>query len=140
MRDAVHRVLDESRELAAQLKLRNEQMAARAGVSRASWRVLAAASRSQATVAQLARRLGLSRQSVQRIADQLVESGRARYETNPDHRRSPYLQLSDSGVSALKSLERELADWESDLDPELELEELETALYVLRSLRAAIRV
>ena len=39
-------------------------------------------------------------------------------------------------------LERELTDWESDLgaEHELELEELETALYVLRAVRALIRV
>ena len=84
----------------------------------------------------------MKRQSVQRLADQLVESGRARYETNPDHRRSPLLKLTESGEAALKTLQRELTDWESDLgaEHELDLEELETALYVLRAVRALIRV
>ncbi len=119
-----------------------EQMALRAGATRATWRVLAAAVGQGHTVPQLARRLGVKRQSVQRLADQLVETGRARYVTNPDHRRSPLLKLTESGEAALKTLQRELADWESDLgaEHELELEELETALYVLRAVRALIRV
>ena len=119
-----------------------EQMARRAGATRASWRVLAAVAERERTVPQLARRLGVKRQSVQRLADQLVESGRARYDANPDHRRSPLLMVTESGEAALKTLDRELADWELDFDAqhELELEELETALYVLRAVRALIRV
>ena len=139
MSEVIRRVLDESRELVEQMAQFREQMARRAGVTHASWRVLAAAGPGR-TVPQLARRLGVKRQSVQRLADQLVESGRARYVTNPDHRRSPFLTITDSGESTLESLRRELADGESDLGAELEHEELETAIYVLRSLRALIRV
>ena len=142
MKEAVRRVLDASQELVEQMAQLREQMARRAGATRASWRVLAAAVGLGRTVPQLARRLGVKRQSVQRLADQLVESGRARYETNPDHRRSPLLKLTESGEAALKTLQRELTDWESDLgaEHELDLEELETALYVLRAVRALVRV
>ena len=140
MSEAIRRVLDESRELVEQMAQFREQMARRAGVTRASWRVLAAAAGPGRTVPQLARCLGVKRQSVQRLADQLVESGRARYVTNPDHRRSPFLTITDSGESTLESLRRELAAGESDLGAELEHLELETAIYVLRSLRALIRV
>ena len=142
MKETVRRVLDASQELVETMAQLREQMARRAGATRASWRVLAAATGQGRTVPQLARRLGVKRQSVQRLADQLVESGRARYETNPDHRRSPLLKLTESGEAALKTLQRELTDWESDLgaEHELELEELETALYVLRAVRALIRV
>jgi len=142
MIEAIRRVLDASHELVEQMAQLREQMAHRAGATRATWRVLAVAARQGSTVPQLARRLGVKRQSVQRIADQLVESGRARYVTNPDHRRSPLLKLTVPGEAALKVLERELTDWESDLgaEHELELEELETALYVLRVVRALIRV
>jgi DNA-binding MarR family transcriptional regulator len=142
MKEKIRRVLDASQELVEQMAQLREQMARRAGATRATWRVLAAAAGQARTVPQLARRLGVKRQSVQRIADQLVESGRARYVTNPDHRRSPLLKLTAPGEAALKVLERELTDWESDLgaEHELELEELETALYVLRAVRALIRV
>ena len=142
MKETVRRVLDASQELVEQMALLREQMAHRAGATRATWRVLLAAAGQGRTVPQLARRLGVKRQSVQRLADQLVESGRASYETNPDHRRSPLLTLTESGDAALKMLERELTDWETDLgaEHELELEELETALYVLRAVRALIRV
>ena len=114
-------------------------MAQSAGLSLATWRVLAAAADPGATASRMARRLGLARQSVQRVSDRLVDSGLARYEANPNHRRSPLVQLTDKGTAALKTLDRDLASWESDLGEDFELEELETTLQVLRSLREALR-
>ena len=60
--------------------------------------------RRSADGAQIARRLGVSRQSVQRIADLLVAEGWATFEANPDHRGSPYLVLNKRGSAALAKL------------------------------------
>lgn len=132
-------ILQEIRELAMRLRQGEEAIAHVEGHTRASWRVLAAAVGPGGTVPQLARRLGLKRQSVQRIADHLVEGGWAHYEANPHHRRSPLVRLTDKGESSLSLLERAFSDWKQTLGEELELEELETTLYVLRSLRANLQ-
>ena len=57
-------------------------------------------------VAEIARRvgLGLARQSVQRVADLLVERGWARFRDNPSHRRAKLLEPTDEGRAALVEL------------------------------------
>ncbi len=57
----------------------------------------------QLSVAMIARRLGLARQSVQRVADAIVVADDlATFEPNPDHQRSPLLTLTDAGQHALE--------------------------------------
>ena len=58
------------------------------GQTSARWRVLAAIDEEPLSVAQIARAWWLTRQSVQRVADVLVEDGLATYEDNPHHRRA----------------------------------------------------
>ena len=131
-------VLEETRLLGIRLRESQGEIARSSGQSRASWQLLAAASRGGGTIPQLARGLGQSRQGVQRVADGLVERGLATYESNPHHRRSPRLQLSEQGVATLASLQREAARRAPDVEQDMEPEDLETTLYVLRALRDAL--
>ena len=131
-------VLEEAILLGARLRERQTEIARSSGQSRASWQLLVAASGRGGTVPQLARGLGQSRQGVQRVADGLVESGLATYERNPHHRRSPRLQLTAQGVAALSALQREAARRAPDVEQDVEPEDLETTLYVLRALREAL--
>jgi DNA-binding MarR family transcriptional regulator len=62
-------------------------------------------------VPQIARRLGVSRQNVQRIADLLVSENWATFEPNPDHRGSPYLVLSTRGRDALAKITEAAASY-----------------------------
>jgi DNA-binding MarR family transcriptional regulator len=91
-------------ELAGRFRAEGESIAATVGQTQARWQVMSAASAASLTVAQIARRLGVSRQNVQRIADLLVNEGWATYEPNPDHRGSPYLVLARRGQTALAQL------------------------------------
>jgi DNA-binding MarR family transcriptional regulator len=52
----------------------------------------------------IARRLGITRQSVQRVADAIVAEGLATYEPNPDHQRSPLVILTGTGESVLDTI------------------------------------
>ncbi len=61
------------------------------------------------TVPQIARRLGVTRQAVQRLGDLLARERMAAFEANPDHRASPYLVPTDKGRQALAHLAREAA-------------------------------
>jgi DNA-binding MarR family transcriptional regulator len=91
-------------ELAGCLRRDGEAIARTVGQTQARWQVMSAASAGPRSVPQLARRLGLTRQSVQRIADLLVAGGSANFEPNPDHRGSPYLVLSKRGSMTLARL------------------------------------
>ena len=131
-------VLEETRLLGIRLRERQGEIAQSSGQSRASWQLLASASGGGGTVPQLARGLGQSRQGVQRVADGLVERGLATYTSNPHHRRSPRLQLTEQGAATLAVLQREAARRAPDVEQDMEPEDLETTLYVLRALRDAL--
>ena len=52
------------------------------------------------TVPQVARSLGLSRQAVQRLADDLAARGHVAWIENPDHRRARLFELTEAGRAA----------------------------------------
>jgi DNA-binding MarR family transcriptional regulator len=113
------------------------RLARRLGQTRAKSRLLLAIGEGR-TVPQLARRLDLSRQSVQRVADRLVDESLASYEPNPGHRRSPLLKETPLGAEVRSALDREIQRRLLSMHDLVEKDEIETALLVLRSLRAAI--
>ena len=71
------------------------------GQTTARWNVLSVLSDAPRSVASAARRLGLARQSVQRVADDLVAAGSLRREANPADARAPLLSLTDAGCEIL---------------------------------------
>jgi DNA-binding MarR family transcriptional regulator len=75
-----------------------------AGQTQARWQVMWIAATGRFSVATVARRLGLARQSVQRVADAIVADGLATFQPNPDHRRSPLLILTDVGQTVLDTI------------------------------------
>jgi DNA-binding MarR family transcriptional regulator len=88
-------------ELAGVLRRDGEQIAKLAGQTQARWQVMSVAAAGGLSVAMIARRLGLTRQSVQRVADQIVAEGLASFEPNPDHQRSPLVILTPAGQKTL---------------------------------------
>lgn len=79
----------------------SEELAKPAGLTAAWWQVLGAVLREPLPVAGIARNMGITRQSVQRIADLLVAKGLAEYAPNPAHRRAKLLRPTEEGRSAV---------------------------------------
>ncbi len=71
-----------------------EDLARPAGLTAAWWQVLATVLREPVSVADISRSIGNSRQSVQRVADLLVDQRLAEYRPNPAHRRAKLLARS----------------------------------------------
>jgi DNA-binding MarR family transcriptional regulator len=82
-----------------------------AGQSSARWQVLAMLEGDPATVAAIARVLGLARQSVQRIADLLEADGLVRYVDNPRHRRARLAELTGEGRATLAAIQAAQRPW-----------------------------
>jgi DNA-binding MarR family transcriptional regulator len=99
----------------ALLTAAGDALAAPAGQSSARWQVLAAADHAPATVADIARALGLARQSVQRIADLLEREGLAAYEDNPEHARAKLLRLTPRGAATLATIQEAQRAWADEL-------------------------
>jgi DNA-binding MarR family transcriptional regulator len=100
---------------------------------------MSAASAERKTVPQIARRLGVTRQGVQRIADLLVGEGVATYEANPDHRSSPHLVLTERGRTALAALTKSAAGLHARIADNLAVDDLQQLHAGLRNLIAALR-
>ena len=81
-----------------------EELARPAGLTAALWQVLAAVLPSPRSVSEIAREIGVTRQSVQRLADVLVERGLAAYQPNPAHRRAQLLTPTISGREAVRRI------------------------------------
>jgi DNA-binding MarR family transcriptional regulator len=104
--DLVPLIVADIFELAGRFRDQGEAIARAVGQTQARWQVMSAASTDPRTVPQIARRLGVTRQNVQRIADLLVAENWATFETNPDHRGSPFLVLNKRGQAALAAITR----------------------------------
>jgi DNA-binding MarR family transcriptional regulator len=91
-------------EVAGALRRDGEAIAKLAGQTQARWQMMWIAATGRLSVAMIARRLGLTRQSVQRVADAIVADGHATFEPNPDHQRSPLLILTSAGQAALDTI------------------------------------
>ncbi|MFF9116628.1 MarR family winged helix-turn-helix transcriptional regulator [Streptomyces massasporeus] len=82
-----------------------EELARPAGLTAAWWQVLGAVLGEPLPVSGIARAMGITRQSVQRIADLLVERGLAEYRPNPAHRRAKLLAPTDEGRAAITRID-----------------------------------
>lgn len=77
------------------------------------------------SVAELARRLRLTRQSVQRVADVLVDDGLLTYRDNPQHARAKLACLTVAGSAALAVIDAHQRDWSRTLGAIFGTEKLE---------------
>ncbi len=80
-------------------------------LSTARWQVLGAVLHEHLTVAAIARSLGLTRQSVQRVADLLVEEGLCQFSPNAAPRRAKLLICTDRGLNCVKQLRPRMMAW-----------------------------
>lgn len=115
-----------------------EELAAPAGLTAAWWQVLGAVLREPLPVAGIARAMGVTRQSVQRIADLLVERGLAEYRPNPAHRRAKLVAITEAGRTAVARIQPRHAEFAARLAGELGHERLAEIATALTDLSAAV--
>lgn len=115
-----------------------EQMARPAGLTAAWWQVLGAVLSHPQPVAGIARDMGITRQSVQRIADRLVAEGLAEYLDNPAHRRAKLLQPTPAARSAVAGIGPAHAAHAHTLVRAAGADELQRALDIMIDLSKAL--
>lgn len=103
------------------------------GLTSARWQVLGALAMSPVPlpVAHIARNMGLARQSVQRIADLLVEKELVRFETNPHHQRAKLVVLTDQGLAVYNAATRRQQPWALEMMEGVAPDSIRSALTVL---------
>jgi DNA-binding MarR family transcriptional regulator len=115
-----------------------EELARPAGLTAAWWQVLGAVLTEPLPVAGIARSMGITRQSVQRIADLLVDRGLAEYRPNPAHSRAKLVVPTESGRAAVARIAPDHRQLAERLARELGIKEFQHTLEVLQRLSAAL--
>jgi DNA-binding MarR family transcriptional regulator len=115
-----------------------EELARPAGLTAALWQVLGSVLSSPRSVAGLAREIGVTRQSVQRLADILVERGLAEYLTNPAHRRAQLLTPTGTGREAVRRISPDHAAFAKHLAHAVSIEALEVSLATIAHLSQSL--
>jgi DNA-binding MarR family transcriptional regulator len=81
-----------------------EEIAALAGQTQARWQTLWTLGVAPLTVPQIARRLGVSRQHILRLTNDLAAEGLVELIPNPDHKTSPLVNLTPTGRETLATI------------------------------------
>jgi DNA-binding MarR family transcriptional regulator len=115
-----------------------DELARPAGLTAAWWQVLGAVLDEPLSVAGIARAMGITRQSVQRIADLVVERGLAEYRPNPAHRRAKLLVPTAEGRAAVHRIHPGHGAFARRLADRLGVERFADALSALQDLSAAL--
>jgi DNA-binding MarR family transcriptional regulator len=136
--DLVNAIAVETYGVSAAFRRHGEILAKKAGQTQPRWQVLRAASNSTLSVPQIARRLGVTRQHVQRIADALVVESLACYVVNPDHKTSSRLALTTTGRKALETITSSSVDYSRALASRLPGFDLGYLLASMKTLSAAL--
>jgi len=90
------------------------------------------------TVPQIARARFSSRQNIQILINRLQQEGLVEFVTNPDHKRSALVRLTNHGQAAIAEAGKELAELNTRILPSFSQSELSSATEVLSRLRALL--
>lgn len=115
-----------------------EELAKPAEITAAWWQVLGAVLHEPLPVSGIAREMGITRQSVQRIADLLVGKGLAEYRPNPSHRRAKLVAITDAGSAAIRRITPKHAVMAKELARQLGSQRFAEVVDALGDLSAAL--
>jgi DNA-binding MarR family transcriptional regulator len=111
-----------------------EVMAAEGGLTAAWWQVLGGVLDEPRTVAEIGRRMGMTRQGVQRVANLLVEHDLAEFRPNPAHRRAKLLACTEAGYWAIRRISLVQHPWADRIGSDVGAADLRAALDTMRRL------
>jgi DNA-binding MarR family transcriptional regulator len=115
-----------------------DQLTAPVGLTSARWQVLGVVEHGPAHVAEIARAMGLTRQSVQEVANGLEAEGFIEFAPNPQHRRAKLLVMTAKGDAAMDVVRRRHAAWANGLGDGHAEGTLKSVATVLAEIRTAL--
>lgn len=137
--DRLTDLVDEVVRLSGAFLAEGDALTAQFGLTAARWLVLGSLADESVSVAELARRRGLSRQSVRESAARLERDGLVVRVANPDDARAPRLVLTPLAREALERIEPARTAWAERVSAGVGEHELSVALGTLRAVAAQLR-
>lgn len=111
-----------------------DRLGADLGLSSARWQVLGALDSGPGCAAEIARRMGLRRQSVQRLVDVMVADGLLSLSDNPSHKRARLVGMTELGRARFASVMERHRAWANALGAGLAPADLGRALGLIEDL------
>jgi DNA-binding MarR family transcriptional regulator len=112
------------------------------GITNARWQTLSDlfALKEPVTVSELARYMGLTRQAVQRIADDMARDGLVEFAANSGDARAMHLLLTEAGKAAYDdALEREW-QWANAIAADFDAEQISCAVTLLEAITQSMQI
>ncbi len=135
--DAITDLILETFRLNGCLLAAGDALVADVGLTSARWQVLGAIALAPAPqpVAHLARSMGLTRQAVQRLVNEMAADGHLRLAPNPHHQRAKLVLLTAQGEAAYAAAAKRQKPWARRLGEGLSARQIEATAAILRTLR-----
>lgn len=113
-----------------------DQLTKELGLTSARWKVLGALSNDAEplTVPDIARRMGQSRQAVQRLANEMIKDELIAPQHNPQHERAKLLLLTQKGEDAYKNIMDKQIPWANAIANDITEADLQTVASTLKKL------
>jgi len=140
MTDSITDLIIETFRLNGRLLAAGDALVAEEGLTSARWQVLGAIALSPTPlpVAHIARNMGLARQSVQRLINELEAGGFVRLAFNPHHQRAKLVILTPRGKAAYAAAMKRQGPWAQAISQGLTRKEIESATATLRAIRTRL--
>lgn len=126
--------------LNGRLQISGDRLVSDLGLTSARWQILGAISYAEhpQSVASLARSMGVHRQGVQRIVNELNKEGIVEFEPNPHHKRAHLVVLTATGQNLYDAAIARQNPWVNEVSEGLSVDEIATAQKVIGLLRARL--
>jgi DNA-binding MarR family transcriptional regulator len=115
-----------------------DQLTAPVGLTSARWQVLGIVEHGPAHAAEIGRAMGLTRQSVQEVANGLEAEGFIEFAPNPQHRRAKLLVMTEKGEAAMDVVRRRHAAWANGFGGGHSTGALTSVMTLLAEIRTAL--
>ncbi|MGD0635079.1 MAG: helix-turn-helix domain-containing protein [Beijerinckiaceae bacterium] len=135
--DAITNLILETFRLNGRLLAAGDTIVSDIGLTSARWQVLGAIGLSPAPlpVAHIARNMGLTRQAVQRLVNEMERGGLVRFAANPHHQRAKLVLLTAQGKAAYDTAMTRQEPWARSLAEGIGTQRIEAATATLRTIR-----
>lgn len=126
--------------LNGRLLVAGDRLVAELGLTSARWQILGAIAYAERpeSVAWHARTMGVHRQGIQRIVNELEKEGIVEFQPNPHHKRAHLVVLTSKGQKLFEAALELQAPWANELSDGLSIEDIATAKDVIVQLSSRI--
>jgi DNA-binding MarR family transcriptional regulator len=106
------------------------------GITTARWQTLSElfAIEQRVTVSELSRHMGLTRQAVQRLADDMARDGLVEFVANPGDARAMHLLLTEAGKATYYEAQECEWQWTNAIAQDFDTEQIDRAVALLEAI------